>query len=329
MIRPVLGLIMLSMVLTACKSPAPVLPGTTPPTLASTMTPTQAGAPGLTPLSAVTQTPFLTETPVRVPTSSMTPTLVDTATPTFTITPTWTFHPPGVVIAPILLYHHIAEAVKKSRYYVSPDVFKAQMEELAASGYTTISMATVVEVMKTGGVLPARPVVITFDDGNLDVYQNAFPVMKALGFTGTVYIVTKALNDPKYMNLDVLKELARAGWEVGSHTKTHSNLTKSVEGLKEELYQSRIDLENLLGIPVKSIAYPFGITDAYILKKAGGYGYESGAGLGWGSEHTPNSALYLTRIEVRESYSLGKLGSLLPWWEGPLDVASTSTLIGH
>jgi len=199
------------------------------------------------------------------------------------------------------------------------------MEGLVASGYTTISMATLVQVMDKGGPLPARPIVITFDDGNLDVYQNAFPVMNRLGYTGTVYIVTKSLNDPRYMGLDVLKELIQAGWEVGSHTHTHSDLTKSEEGLKAELYQSRKDLEDALGVPVTSISYPFGISNDYILKKAREYGYSSGAGLGGGSSHLKGTDLYLTRIEVRESYSLGMFGGLLPWWDGPIEPTPTIT----
>ena len=86
-----------------------------------------------------------------------------------------------MVTAPILLYHHIAPPVDDNRYYVAPEVFKTQMEDLVASGYTAISMATLVKVMNDGGPLPDRPIVITFDDGNVDVYQNAFPVMKSLG----------------------------------------------------------------------------------------------------------------------------------------------------
>lgn len=258
-------------------------------------------------------------------TPSLTPVPTDTLTLAPTLTPTWVFHPAGNLVVPILLYHHIAEPPNDNRYFVSPEMFQQQMEGLVASGYTTISMATLVQVMDQGGPLPARPIVITFDDGNLDVFQNAFPVMKALGFTGTVYIVTKSLADPKYMGVDVLKTLVQAGWEVGSHTYSHSDLTKSKEGLKAELYQSRQDLQKVVGVPVTSISYPFGISNDYILKKAIQYGYTSGAGLGGGSDHPQGTDLYLTRIEVRESYSLGMFGGLLPWWNGPIEPTPTAT----
>ncbi len=322
----ILGLILFCLLLTACADPAPLAP---------TQTRGLATSPGAT--RSISPSPSLTNTPTQAaqgePQSSRTATWTPsstsspstTARPLPTITPTWAYHPAGMVTAPILLYHHIAPPVNDSRYYVDPGVFQTQMETLVASGYTTISMAALVSVMKNGGMLPNRPVVITFDDGNLDVYQNAFPVMKSLGMVGTVYIVTQSLDDPRYMGVDVLTEMIQAGWEVGSHTRTHSDLSKSELGLKEELYQSRLDLEKLLNVPVKSISYPFGLANDYILKKANEYGYESGAGLGGGSDHLPKTALYLTRIEVRESYSLGKLGSLLPWWNGPVDPTSTVT----
>lgn len=327
----ILGLFLFCLFLTGCASPALLAP-TKAVTVTASSLPVALNSPSPRPTispskttkaSPVSGAPIAarTGTPIPSPTSnpSSTANLVPSQTPTFT------YHPAGMVTAPILLYHHIAPPVNDSRYYVDPEVFKTQMEELLASGYTTISMATLVSVMKNGGMLPDRPVVITFDDGNLDVYQNAFPVMKSLGMVGTVYIVTQSLNDPRYMGADVLTEMIQAGWEVGSHTRTHSILANSTLGLKEELYQSRIDLEKLLNVPVRSISYPFGLTSDYILKKASEYGYESGAGLGGGSDHPPATAMYLTRIEVRESYSLGKLGSLLPWWDGPVDPTPTIT----
>jgi hypothetical protein len=155
--------------------------------------------------STQTATPFLASTntamvipPTFTPTASFTPTPTNTSTPTNTPLPTDTpvptqtpelvWNPAGHVIAPILLYHHVSDEYAGNRYYVTTDNFRAQLQALHDWGYTSITISTLVDVLIHGGNLPPRPVVITFDDGNLDIYQNAFPIMHEMGFVGTFYI---------------------------------------------------------------------------------------------------------------------------------------------
>ena len=90
-----------------------------------------------------------------------------------------------------------------------------------------------------GGELPARPVIITFDDGNLNIYQNAFPIMHELGFVGVVYIVADHLQLNTYMDVEQLQEMADDGWEIGSHSMSHSDLTVDYSIASYEILQSR------------------------------------------------------------------------------------------
>ena len=93
----------------------------------------------------------------------------------------WTWNSPGRVKAPILLYHHIRDVDQSDRYSVSPKDFHHQMECLDAWGYTPITMSLLLKALLDGAFFPQKPIVLTFDDGYFDVYQNAYPILKEMG----------------------------------------------------------------------------------------------------------------------------------------------------
>jgi peptidoglycan/xylan/chitin deacetylase (PgdA/CDA1 family) len=157
-----------------------------------------------------------------------------------------------------LLYHHVSDNGDGNRYYVSVATFRAQMKALHDWGYTAITVHDLVEVLTNGGELPSRPVVITFDDGNLDIYQNAFPIMHELGFVGTAYIVASRLQWPAFLNVEQIQEMADDGWEIGSHSMTHSDLTTDYSNVDFEM--GNWADSNMPGEPI-SIAHPCGKTD--------------------------------------------------------------------
>jgi peptidoglycan/xylan/chitin deacetylase (PgdA/CDA1 family) len=109
---------------------------------------------------------------------------------------------------------------------------------------------------------------ITFDDGNLDNYTNAFPIMQRYGFSGVMYIVGNYIGAPRYMNVDQIREMTGAGWEVGSHSMTHPDLTKiDPQLLNYEILASRKYLGMELGLPILSFSYPFGTSHCGINDK--------------------------------------------------------------
>lgn len=283
------------------------VPGAAHITLPFTSTQTfTALPPTQTPAPSATFTLTATTTPTETPT----PTL--TSTPTITPTPTWVFNTAGKVVAPILLYHHIAENGQPNRYYVPPAAFEAQMQVLKEWGYTSITISRLLDALIYGAELPEKPVVITFDDGDLDVYQNAFPIMQKYGYTGVFYIVANRLRSEGFVSVEQLKEMAAAGWEIGSHGMSHKDLTET-DNLAYEMLDSRLLLEQEVGVEVRTIAYPFGKVNPRVLNHVEKYGYRSGLGLGTLYTHTWGTLYYLSRIEIQADYSIEQIGTMLPY----------------
>jgi peptidoglycan/xylan/chitin deacetylase (PgdA/CDA1 family) len=287
-------------------SPPSIEPNTTSPTPFQAITYTPMVIP-----PTYTPSPTFTPRPTSTPSPTDTPLPTDTPIPTDTAEPVW--NPGGDVIAPILLYHHVSDANAGNRYYLSPQVFRAQLQALRDWGYTSITVSQMVSVLINGGELPARPVVITFDDGNIDIYQNAFPIMQELGFVGTFYIVGNRLQSKYYVNAEQLQEMTKAGWEIGCHGMSHIDLTKDHSVVGYEMATSRSVLEDALGVPIQTFAYPYGVIDDFVTTKVSEYRYLAGMGLGTSWEHTWGSIFYLSRIEVQSSYDMVKFASLLPW----------------
>jgi peptidoglycan/xylan/chitin deacetylase (PgdA/CDA1 family) len=234
--------------------------------------------------------------------------------------------PAGKIILPILLYHHVSDQ-GSGRYVIPINVFREQMESLKRAGYETISISQLAQVIRTGGRLPVKPVAITFDDGYLDTYENAYPILRELNYTATVYIITGTLGTKLsygYMQFDALKELAAAGWEIGSHSVTHNDLMKTKLGAGNEMKQSKKTLEELLGGEVRSFSYPFGSANSFLKELAAQSGYDSGVGIDVLNTHTSNQLYYFSRREVYRSLSLVEFKQLLQPSEADNIIATQS-----
>jgi peptidoglycan/xylan/chitin deacetylase (PgdA/CDA1 family) len=190
--------------------------------------------------------------------------------------------PAAVVMArkqiPILCYHQIrnwkaTDSKTAKDYIVQENDFKQQLKMLADSGYHTILPDQLYQYLNEGTTLPAKPIMLTFDDTDLDQYTLAAPEMKKYGFKGVFFIMTVSLGRPKYMTKAQVKELSDAGNEIASHTWDHHNVKK----YQGEDWVTQIDkptkkLEEITGKPIKYFAYPFGLWNAQAipeLKKRG------------------------------------------------------------
>jgi len=231
------------------------------------------------PLATFTQTPI---PPTPLPPTD-TPTATASATSTSTPTPVWVFQS-GTITCPILLYHRMeippAPNSIAARYYAAPADFRWQMQALKDWGYTTIPMSLLVEAIMKGSPLPPRPVVISFDDGYETVYQNAFPIMKEMGFTGIMYLVGTYVGANGYMDASQVKEMTTVGWEVGSHSMTHPHLPTVEDQIGYEAGHSKTFLESKIGVNVETFAYPYGEIDEFVVGKVAEYGYFAAVGLG-------------------------------------------------
>ncbi|MGZ9222662.1 MAG: polysaccharide deacetylase family protein, partial [Anaerolineales bacterium] len=204
-------------------SPTP----TTVPTWTASPLPSPTETATVTPTSSPTKTPTLPPSETPLPTFTFTPTL--------TLEPSWVMQGPNEVIVPILLYHHIGFSLQgETVYYVSPEAFDQQMNLLYQWGYKTISIELLARAIKEGAELPPKPVVLTFDDGGETTYTTAQPIMQRYGFTGTAYIVYNYIGIPRYMNADQIRALYASGWEIGSHSLSHVDLTTRPDRQEDE-----------------------------------------------------------------------------------------------
>lgn len=218
------------------------------------------------------------------------------------------------VTVPILLYHSISsDNSTGNRYVVTKRDFEDQMERLRYWGYSSITIKDLVNHLNKGYSLPHRPVVISFDDGYFNVFENAFPIMERYGFIGTVYIVANRLDSDGFLQQEELQVFLDHGWEIGSHGMTHTELTQNHDLVRNEILYSRLDIENTLGIKVFSFAYPFGNSDWYVSNKVLDYGYRAAVGVGNIFNHSSGTIYNLSRREIQGDFDLNEFADLLPW----------------
>ena len=166
---------------------------------------------------------------------------------------------------PILCYHQIrdwrAKDSKNAKDYIVPIAqFKAQMKMLADSGYHTILPDELFSYLKYGTKLPSKPVMLTFDDTDLDQFTVAAPEMKKYGFKGVFFIMTVSLGRPNYMSRAQVKSLSDEGHVIGSHTWDHQNVKKyQGEDWVTQIEKPTKTLKEITGKDIKYFAYPFGL----------------------------------------------------------------------
>ncbi|MCI0555726.1 MAG: polysaccharide deacetylase family protein [Anaerolineae bacterium] len=281
------------------------------PTLVIEPTWTMSPPPSPPQLATVTPILFPTHTITISPSPTHIPT--DTSTPTFTPEPQWVMQGPNELIVPILLYHHVGIPQSESPYYISPIDFERQMYLLREWGYQTISVELLVRAIKQGAELPPKPIILTFDDGGEGTFTNALPIVQKYGFTGTAYIVYNYVGISAYMNVDQIRGLYAAGWEIGSHSISHVDLTVRTDRQKDEIVDSRIKLQALLGVPILTFAYPFGAYNSDSVHYAHFVGYIAAVGLGNESLQGSKNLFYLYRMTVNGNQTLESFALLLPW----------------
>ncbi|MCJ8166382.1 polysaccharide deacetylase family protein [Pontibacter sp. E15-1] len=172
---------------------------------------------------------------------------------------------------PILCYHQIrdwrtSDSKQAKDYIVPTERFEEQLKMLADSGYHAILPDQLLAYLTTGAPLPAKPVMLTFDDTNLDQYTVAAPLLDKYGFKGVFFVMTVSMGRPRYMSRAQVKELADNGHVIGCHTWDHQNVKK----LKPEDWYTQVEkpkqvLEEITGKPVNYFAYPFGLWNKEVI----------------------------------------------------------------
>lgn len=182
---------------------------------------------------------------------------------------------------PILTYHKISDYREFGLTTISKKQFDLQMNYLKLNGYRPLCLKD----LKSERSLPEKPVIITFDDGYENVYQNAVPVLNKYDFKAVIFVVTNYIGQMntweaapfqqkfKHLSEDQIIDLNNNGHEIASHSKMHRYLPSlRNDRLIDEICGSKTYLESLLGEHVTSFCYPFGGFSKKIekiVKKAG------------------------------------------------------------
>jgi peptidoglycan/xylan/chitin deacetylase (PgdA/CDA1 family) len=207
---------------------------------------------------------------------------------------------------PILMYHSISDIKGTySELCVSPNSFKEQMNYLKQVGYTTVTFYDLANHIEHGEPLPEKPIILTFDDGYLDNYENAFSVMKDLDMVGVIYPYINKIDSKNGLTIDQLAKMHEEGWEVGSHTINHLDLTSLTESqLLKEINDSKLNLEKTFNCDIVSFCYPAGKYNENVVKVIKASDYKFGVTTNYGQADLENNTLKLSRIRINRSDTL-------------------------
>jgi len=189
--------------------------------------------------------------------------------------------PGGYQIVPILTYHNLAEQAK-GRLVLAASSFREQMRYLKSNGYRVVSLADFIEFTHLNRQLPQRTVVLTFDDGYHSFKDYAYPVLKELGFTATLFVYTDWVGAGRgALSWSDLRELSAEGFDIQAHTKTHADLRRATgeteaqyaRRMQSELEQPQELFSKNLGRRSQILAYPYGRWEEGLLPKVKEHGY--------------------------------------------------------
>lgn len=221
---------------------------------------------------------------------------------------------------PVLMYHSISEDPEPSRspYYkicTSPKQFASQMRWLAENGYQGVTLEAGLSWLTSTKLSSDRqPVAITFDDGFRDFYISAFPILQMHRFGATMYLPTHFIGDEmqQFQLKDCLTwsevtELSTEGIEFGSHTVNHRKLVEmGWSEIENELLESKNKIQERIGTPVRSFAYPYAYPCAMkkfverfqeILRSIG---YQSSVTTGIGRNARNSDLLNINRLPIND-----------------------------
>lgn len=210
---------------------------------------------------------------------------------------------------PILTYHKLGPRPARVRLkgmYLSERLFQRQLEELQAAGYANGTLESCV------GPRASRRIVITFDDGYVNVLRHGVPTLAATGFKAIQYLVADLLGEcnqwdvtlgeapEPMMDVAQVREWLAAGHDIGSHTRTHPFLTRiPVAEAREEIISSRKKLEDCFGRPVKHFCYPYGDWNKGVRDLVAEAGYQTACTTDAGINGPGSSPWELKRFTAR------------------------------
>ncbi len=222
------------------------------------------------------------------------------------------------------MYHNIGippQGAKLRSLYVTPRMFRFQMWYLKHAGFQVAPLADVVDFSKKTGFFgnasgkakkkQKRLISLTFDDGFLDFYENAFPVLKKYGYPATVFVVSGLAGrenlwdahlgvSKKLMDWEKIRTLRENGITIGAHTRTHPKLSSlPPEDVKKEVHGSMAEIEEHTGEAADFFCYPYGDFNDSTVREVKKAGFLGAVSVARGFVSRGDDPFTLKRIPVR------------------------------
>jgi peptidoglycan/xylan/chitin deacetylase (PgdA/CDA1 family) len=221
---------------------------------------------------------------------------------------------------PILYYHYVeinpdpTHDPGRDALLITPENFEDQLLYLKDHGYTTITLDDVVRGIEDPSTLPTKPIVLTVDDGYTDFYTNAFPIIKKTGVKVTLFALSRGdkVKPGFYLSGDQLKEISRSPLiTIACHTEDHPVLKGHSDAFQhEQIFGCKSQMENLIGMPVRHFAYPYGSFDNTTVRLVKEAGYETASSTMGGTHQSAKNIYQLRRLHVG-NYGGAHLESIL------------------
>jgi len=213
----------------------------------------------------------------------------------------------------VLMYHRVVDSVEEhmaqSDLCIHTDAMRQHFVLLERWGFTAITFEDFRLFQKGELNLPKKPVIITFDDGYVDTYELAFPLLQEFGMKAVVFVLgdrqirsntwdkLPAVHGEHLMTDEQVIELHSEGFEIGSHTMTHAKLPLlSHDEAWDEISRSRMRLEILLNAPVQTFAFPYGYLNDQLKQMLRDAGYTIGCATHTGPPAFGNDLFEIRRI---------------------------------
>ncbi len=265
--------------------------------------------------------PSPTSTPSPVPTGMPIPEPSPTVPPTPTPYPFFQEPlPPAdgqarALRVPILMYHYISDPPSGADRFrldlsVRPSMFEAHLQYLRQAGYETVSLSDLIFYLTQGQPLPPQPIVLTFDDGYRDAYEEAFPKLQRYGFRGTFFVLTGRADegDPRYLSWEQIRQMSEAGMDIQLHGREHIPLSGRDEAfLFYHIIGGKQSIEAHTGRPVRFFAYPSSDYDAGLLRFLEGYRFWGAVTTAYGADERLENRFVWPRIRIRGTDDVEKL----------------------
>jgi peptidoglycan/xylan/chitin deacetylase (PgdA/CDA1 family) len=208
-------------------------------------------------------------------------------------------------VLPILMYHSVDKVVPRGNVLtVSVGTFEKQMAFFKKNHYQVLDLEAVADYVSKKKKAPPRAVVLTFDDGNEDNYTYAFPILRKYDFPATIFIIVSEVGKPGRLNWDQIRQMRSSGLiSFGSHTLTHPFLPsiESDQLLKNEIFGSKKELEEILGAPADAFCYPMGRFDARVEAAVKDSGYKIGVVTNPGKKFSNRDIFAIKRLRISEN----------------------------